>query len=264
MCFSQFLCLILSQICQYDQKHTLFFQFCMFCTPKRCMRVHCLVLKNNPNYVFFFFFFFYEDDIQLQIQVAPLGEVCPSKRWVNGFVVNLAYHSIFCDVITQPVGLLTEEWERGVLTLKRVKGMGRGEYPFSTLPQLLLKAPFQHLIFSVPQDPHLNQKSPKIPNFLFKMLNLVNCQFISLKISQNPLPEASFGPKLKKKERFSKPPNLAPICSTSPQTPLPFWNVSTPSELPAEEPDVSHAWFPLTYHRTQEVFNQHYLQGFKT
>ena len=26
----------------------------VFCTPKRCKRVHCLVLKNNPNYVNFF------------------------------------------------------------------------------------------------------------------------------------------------------------------------------------------------------------------
>ena len=24
----------------------------VFCTPKRCTRVHCLVLKNNPNYIF--------------------------------------------------------------------------------------------------------------------------------------------------------------------------------------------------------------------
>ena len=37
--------------------------FARFCTPKRCTRVHCLVLKNNPNYVNFF----YENDIQLQV-----------------------------------------------------------------------------------------------------------------------------------------------------------------------------------------------------
>ena len=36
------------------QKHTLFSNFARFCTPKRCTRVHCLVLKNNPNYVNFF------------------------------------------------------------------------------------------------------------------------------------------------------------------------------------------------------------------
>ena len=33
-------------------KNTPFFSiFARFCTPKRCKRVHCLVLKNNPNYV---------------------------------------------------------------------------------------------------------------------------------------------------------------------------------------------------------------------
>ena len=37
-----------SKICLYDQKHTLFSYFARFCTPKRCTRVQCLVLKNNP------------------------------------------------------------------------------------------------------------------------------------------------------------------------------------------------------------------------
>ena len=37
----------------YDQKHTLFFQFCTFYTPERCTCAQCLVLKNNPNYVNF-------------------------------------------------------------------------------------------------------------------------------------------------------------------------------------------------------------------
>ena len=45
---------VLSKMCQYDQKHTPFSIFARFCTPKRCKRVHCLVLKNNPNYVNFF------------------------------------------------------------------------------------------------------------------------------------------------------------------------------------------------------------------
>ena len=48
-------------------KTYLFSNFARFCIPKRCMRVHYLVLKNNPNYVIFF----YEDDIQPQIQVPP-------------------------------------------------------------------------------------------------------------------------------------------------------------------------------------------------
>ena len=36
-------------------KNTPFFSnFARFCIPKRCTRVHCLILKNNPNYVNFF------------------------------------------------------------------------------------------------------------------------------------------------------------------------------------------------------------------
>ena len=45
---------VLSRICNHDQKHTLFSSFFQdFAPPKRCTRVHCLVLKNNPNYVNF-------------------------------------------------------------------------------------------------------------------------------------------------------------------------------------------------------------------
>ena len=40
-------------MCHYDQKHTHFSNFARFCTPKQCRCVHCLVLKNNPNYVIF-------------------------------------------------------------------------------------------------------------------------------------------------------------------------------------------------------------------
>ena len=36
-------------------KNTPFFPILhVFCTPKQCTRLHCLVLKNNPNYVNFF------------------------------------------------------------------------------------------------------------------------------------------------------------------------------------------------------------------
>ena len=42
------------QICKYDQNTPLFSNFARFCTPKRCTHIHCLVLKNNPNYVDFF------------------------------------------------------------------------------------------------------------------------------------------------------------------------------------------------------------------
>ena len=44
----------------WPKTHPFFPNFARFCTPKWCTRVHCLVLKNNPNYVNF-----YEDDIQL-------------------------------------------------------------------------------------------------------------------------------------------------------------------------------------------------------
>ena len=38
----------------WPKTHPFFSNFARFCTPKRCTRVHCLVLKNNPNYVNFF------------------------------------------------------------------------------------------------------------------------------------------------------------------------------------------------------------------
>ena len=41
--------------CVTMTNNTSFFpNFAHFCTPTRCTRVHCLVLKNNPNYVNFF------------------------------------------------------------------------------------------------------------------------------------------------------------------------------------------------------------------
>ena len=50
-------------------KTHLFFNFARFCTPKRCMRVQCLVLKNNPNLREFLD----EPDTPLDIRVAPGG-----------------------------------------------------------------------------------------------------------------------------------------------------------------------------------------------
>ena len=38
----------------WPKTHLFFPNFAHFCTPKRCTRVQCLVLKNNPNYVNFF------------------------------------------------------------------------------------------------------------------------------------------------------------------------------------------------------------------
>ena len=52
----------------YMTKNTPFFSnFARFCTPKRCTRVQCLVLRNNPNYVNFLD----EPDTPLDIRVAP-------------------------------------------------------------------------------------------------------------------------------------------------------------------------------------------------
>ena len=105
-------------------------------------------------------------------------------------------------------------------------GCAAGKTPFSRSLNCSTRPPFQH--FSVPHDSHFNQKSQNFPIFYSKCLNLVNFPYLSLKIGQNPVQEASFGPKMssessifvkkkkKKKNQFSKPPNLALICSTSP------------------------------------------------
>ena len=76
MHFSQFVCHVLSKICLYDQKHTLFSNFACFCTPKRCTRVQCLVLKNNPNYMNFW-----------TSLIPPLTFECPPQS--SPFVVLL-------------------------------------------------------------------------------------------------------------------------------------------------------------------------------
>ena len=59
-----------------------FFQFCMFCTPKRCMRIHCLVLKNNPYYVNFW-----------TSQITPLTFECPPLGPVFS---NLTLVTLWC------------------------------------------------------------------------------------------------------------------------------------------------------------------------
>ena len=40
---------VLSKICLYDQKHTLFSNFARFCTPKRCTCVKCLMSLIPPH-----------------------------------------------------------------------------------------------------------------------------------------------------------------------------------------------------------------------
>ena len=71
---------LICSFCHYDQIHTPFSNFARFCTPKQCMRVHCLVLKNNPNYVNFF-----SRMISNFIQVAPLGSY---HNLLHNFHVN--------------------------------------------------------------------------------------------------------------------------------------------------------------------------------
>ena len=69
-----------------------FFQyFARFCTPKRCTRVQCLVLKNNPNYVNFLTSLI----PPLDIRVAPLGVrgVLPLKYFTKQ-EATLHYHKL--------------------------------------------------------------------------------------------------------------------------------------------------------------------------
>ena len=63
----------------YDQKHTLFSNFERFCTPKRCTRVHCLVLKNNPNYVNFFTLMISNLEYKWPPRVDPVPDFPPNK-----------------------------------------------------------------------------------------------------------------------------------------------------------------------------------------
>ena len=54
MRFSYFGRHVLSKLLSlWPKTHLFFSNFARFCTPKRCMRVHCLVQKNNPKYVIF-------------------------------------------------------------------------------------------------------------------------------------------------------------------------------------------------------------------
>ena len=89
--FLKFACLVCSKICLYDQKHTLFSNFARFCTPKRCTRIQCLVLKNNPNYVNFW-----------MSLIPPLTFECPPPRAKLPSYLSLKHKSfIFGDFLRQ-------------------------------------------------------------------------------------------------------------------------------------------------------------------
>ena len=65
-----------------------FFQFCTFLHPKRCMRVHCLVLKNNPNYINFWTSLMPPLDIRV-----PPPENISSFKMIPYFIVGVLHFS---------------------------------------------------------------------------------------------------------------------------------------------------------------------------
>ena len=111
----------------------------------------------------------------------------------------------------------------GVHLKLHLQGCAAGKTAFSSSFSRSTKPSFQD--FSVPQDPHFNQKSKNFPIFCSKCLNLVNFQFLNIKsakiqfwkphLGQKSVLKATFLSK-KKKKQFSKPPNLVLIHSTSP------------------------------------------------
>ena len=119
-----------------------------------------------------------------------------------------------------------------------------GKTPFSRSLSRSTRPLFS--IFSSRRSP-FKPKFKKFTNFLFKMLKFGKFQFLTLKISQNPLQEVSLGPNISSersifvlKNQFSKLPILALIHSVStyfetlqPHTPTllkckyPLWDYST-------------------------------------
>ena len=76
---------------------TLFFNLACFWYPKRCTRVHHLVLKNDPNYVNFF----YVDDIHLEIQVAPRACITLEVELFSPHVVISLLRLCFVDLLVR-------------------------------------------------------------------------------------------------------------------------------------------------------------------
>ena len=67
----------------YRTKNTPFFSnFARFCTPKRCTRVQCLVLKNSPNYVNFW--------TSLMTFECPPGQRLQTSIW-SGWRVHFSF-----------------------------------------------------------------------------------------------------------------------------------------------------------------------------
>ena len=69
----------------WPKTHPFFPMFAHFCTPKRCTRVHCQVLKNNPNYVNFW------------TSLIPSWHLSgPPRLWSH---LNFVFHSNFAAYI---------------------------------------------------------------------------------------------------------------------------------------------------------------------
>ena len=144
----------------------------------------------------------------------------------------------------------------GLLTLKKgLQGCVAGKTPFHTpsaTPQDTLFS-----IFHFHKTP-FKTKITKFPIFCSKCLNLVNFQFLSLKISQNPVQEAPFEPKiisegsiLSKKRSIQQALNLVPIRSSSPyfETLLPH----TPIFLKCKYPFWEFRFQPLSLYINADI-----------
>ena len=129
--------------------------------------------------------------------------------------------------------------------------------PFSRSLSRSTRSPFQH--FSVPQDPHFNQKSQNFPIFYSKCLNLLNFQLLNLNIRQNPVQEASFRLKIssessifvKKKKKKKKISSAGPQIWCRSILSSPYFRCST-LDIPAP-PKIGYPprMSSLSYHRKQ-------------
>ena len=105
---------VLSRICQYDQKHTLFPILHVF---PPLNDVHCLVLKNNPNYVIFF-----------TRMISNFKYKCPpppGKRLVGLMVIIFLY-------------FIHRHRSRGIMGIYAMDAMGNHPNDKCTLPEIML------------------------------------------------------------------------------------------------------------------------------
>ena len=113
--------------------------------------------------------------------------------WIRNYCQN--YSSTIVDYRKSMLQVIPLE---RYLPWKGLRGCVAGKTPFSLSLSRSTRPPFQR--FSVPQDPHFNQKSQNFPIFCSKCLNLVNFQFLSLKF----WPISSSGSLIWAKNQFLK------------------------------------------------------------